>query len=95
VLLKTPATAHILGGCCIGDSAELGVVDARQEAFGHPGLYVCDGSVVPGNLAVNPSLTICAMAERFAAFFAPAPGISAEVLAQREIEFGAAGTEQP
>ena len=88
VLLKTPATAHILGGCCIAASAELGVVDERHEVFGHPGLYVCDGSVVPGNLAVNPSLTISAMAERFAAFFPAAPGISADVLRQREIEFG-------
>jgi cholesterol oxidase len=95
VLLKTPATAHILGGCCIADTAELGVVDARHEVFGHSGLYVCDGSVIPGNLAVNPSLTICAMAERFATFFEPAPGVPAEVLAQREIQFGAAGTEHP
>jgi cholesterol oxidase len=91
VLLRTPATAHILGGCCIGPSPAEGVIDERHEVFGHPGLYVCDGSVIPGNLAVNPSLTITAMAERFAAFFEPAPGTSPEALAEREIRFGKAG----
>jgi cholesterol oxidase len=90
VLLRTPATAHVLGGCCIGTSPEDGVIDARHEVFGHPGLYVCDGSVIPGNLAVNPSLTITAMAERFASFFPPAPGVTPEVLAEREIHLGPA-----
>ena len=92
VLLRTPATAHILGGCCIGPSPAEGVIDERHEVFGHPGLYVCDGSVIPGNLAVNPSLTITAMAERFAAFFEPAPGTNPEQLKEREIRFGPAGS---
>lgn len=90
VLLRTPATAHILGGCGIATSPASGVIDARHEVFGHPGLYVCDGSVIPGNLGVNPSLTITALAERFAAGFAPAAGISAATLTEREIQFGPA-----
>lgn len=69
VLLKTPATAHILGGCRIGEDASSGVLNTQHEVFGYPGLYVCDGSVIPSNLAVNPSLTITAMAERFATQF--------------------------
>ena len=62
-LLGQPATAHILGGCPVGASPEEGVVDEHFEAFGHPGLYVLDGSIVPGNLGVNPGLTITALAE--------------------------------
>ena len=89
VLLRTPATAHILGGCCIGNDAASGVIDERHEVFGYPGLYVCDGSVVPGNLAVNPSLTISALAERFASFFERAEGLSDEAFAARQIRFSA------
>jgi cholesterol oxidase len=64
VLLNTPSTAHILGGCGIGADEQSGVIDTRHEVFNYPGLYVADGSVIPANLGVNPSLTITAMAER-------------------------------
>ncbi len=63
VLFDTPTTAHILGGAAIGDSPTTGVIDERNEVFGHPGLYVCDGSMIPANLGVNPSLTITALTE--------------------------------
>ncbi len=69
VLLATPATAHILGGCTMGNTPQEGVINDKHEAFGYPGLYVCDGSVIPVNLSVNPSLTITALAERFASQF--------------------------
>lgn len=62
-LLNTPSTAHILGGCPMGRQAEQGVVDTHCEVFGYPGLYVVDGSIVPANPGVNPSLTITALAE--------------------------------
>ncbi len=90
VLLRTPATAHVLGGCSIASTPDAGVIDARHEVFGHPGLYVCDGSVIPGNLGVNPSLTITALAGRFTSLFEPAPGATAELLAERELHFGSA-----
>ncbi len=64
VLLDTPSTAHILGGCNIGEDESTGVVDINHEAFNYPGLYVVDGSVVSANLGVNPSLTITAISER-------------------------------
>ena len=60
-------TAHVLGGAAIGADASDGVIDADHQVFGHPGLYVVDGSAIPANVGVNPSLTITAMAERFAA----------------------------
>lgn len=62
-LFGTPLTAHILGGCPMGRTAEEGVVDAQCRVHGYPGLYVVDGSIVPGNPGVNPSLTIAALAE--------------------------------
>jgi len=57
------STAHILGGCCMGESPEKGVVDFKGEIFGYKNLFVADGSVVPANLGVNPSLTITALSE--------------------------------
>jgi cholesterol oxidase len=63
-LMGTPSTAHILGGACIGESAETGVIDAKHQVFGYPGLYVADGSAMSANPGVNPSLTITAMTER-------------------------------
>ena len=67
-LLGIPNTAHILGGCPIGADEKCGVVDVRHQVFNYPGLYVADGSVVPANLGVNPSLTIAAMTERAMSF---------------------------
>ncbi|MCF6248115.1 MAG: GMC family oxidoreductase [Desulfobacula sp.] len=63
VLLNTSTTAHILGGCCMGDSPKTGVVSNKGELFNYPNLYVADGSVVSANLGVNPSLTITALSE--------------------------------
>jgi cholesterol oxidase len=62
-LLDAPTTAHILGGCMMGESAQSGVIGADQQVFNYPGLYVCDGSAISANLGVNPSLTITAMTE--------------------------------
>jgi cholesterol oxidase len=59
-----PMTAHFIGGCTIGDSAETGVVDAYQRVHNYPGLHIADGSAISANLGVNPSLTITAQAER-------------------------------
>jgi cholesterol oxidase len=62
-LFNIPTTAHILGGAVIAPDAERGVVDARQRVFGYENLLVCDGSAIPANVGVNPSLTITALAE--------------------------------
>ncbi|MFL5860785.1 MAG: GMC family oxidoreductase, partial [Solirubrobacteraceae bacterium] len=57
-------TAHPLGGCPMGLDARSGVVDSRGEVFGYPGLFVADGSIMPGPVGPNPSFTIAAMAGR-------------------------------
>ena len=62
--LNIPTTAHILGGAVVGVSPETGVVDGDNRMFGYRNLLVCDGSAVPANPGVNPSLTITAMTER-------------------------------
>jgi cholesterol oxidase len=66
-LLRHLATVHPLGGCPVGASADSGVVDHRGEVFGHPNLFVADGSIVPVAIGRNPSMTIAALAERSAA----------------------------
>jgi cholesterol oxidase len=63
-LLNIPTTAHILGGAVIGSDRDHGVVDGHNRVFGYENLLVCDGSAVPANPGVNPSLTITALAER-------------------------------
>ncbi len=59
-------TAHPLGGCAMSDRADDGVVNDRGEVWGHPGLFVVDGAIIPGALSVNPSMTITALSERVA-----------------------------
>jgi cholesterol oxidase len=77
------ATPHPLGGCAMGDApgqgrtwtdhagfarrTDEGVVDHKGEVFGHPNLYVADGSIFPRSIGRNPSRTIAALAERIAA----------------------------
>jgi cholesterol oxidase len=59
-------TAHPLGGCRMGRNESEGVVSAEGEVFGSPGLFVADGSVMPGPIGPNPSLTIGALSHKIA-----------------------------
>lgn len=63
ILMNVPSTAHILGGVPMGATRETGVIDQDFKVHGYPGVYILDGSVVQGNLGVNPSFTITALAE--------------------------------
>jgi cholesterol oxidase len=63
ILFGTPMTAHIMSGVPIGTGPENGVVSESGEVFGYANLRVLDGSIIPGNLGVNPSLTITALTE--------------------------------
>lgn len=77
-------TVHPLASCRIGDDPHTSALDDRHELRGHHGIFVTDGSAVPGALTVNPAMTIAALAER------AVPGI---VAAARErgvaVEYGA------
>ena len=64
--LNRVITVHPLGGCPMGRDETEGVVDSNCEVFGYPGLHVVDGSVMPGPVGPNPSLTIAAVADRAA-----------------------------
>ncbi|BCB74077.1 GMC family oxidoreductase [Phytohabitans flavus] len=57
-------TVHPLASCRIGDDPATSALDDRHELRDHPGIFVTDGSAVPGALTVNPALTIAALAER-------------------------------
>jgi cholesterol oxidase len=62
-LLGVPMTAHPLGGCTFGRDESEGVIGLDFQVHHYPGLYVVDGSVIPANPGINPSLTITALAE--------------------------------
>ncbi len=47
----------------MGADASHGVIDKHGRVFGYDNFYINDGSIVPVNLSVNPSLTICALSE--------------------------------
>lgn len=57
---------HPIGGSCMGDSIEEGVVNEDGEVYGYKNLYVVDASIIPTSVGPNPSLTITALAELIA-----------------------------
>jgi cholesterol oxidase len=77
-LFNIPTTAHILGGAVIAPDPSSGVIDAHQRVYGYENLLVCDGSAIPANVGVNPSLTITALAEHAMSHIPPA-GAQAEI----------------
>jgi cholesterol oxidase len=62
-LFNFPTTAHIMGGVPFGLNEQDGVIDLNFQVHNYPGLYIVDGSVMPANPGINPSLTITALAE--------------------------------
>ncbi len=61
-----PSAYHPLGTARMGRDAATSVVGPDHQAHDVPGLYIVDGAAVPSSLAVNPQLTIMAMATRAA-----------------------------
>jgi len=61
-----PRYAHVIGTARMGLSGDDAVVDRNGRAFDVPNLYICDNSVFPSALSVNPALTIMALSLRTA-----------------------------
>ena len=59
-------TSHLMGTCRMGSDPRTSVVDADGRSWDVRNLWVCDGSLFPSSGAVNPSLTIQALALRMA-----------------------------
>ena len=99
-------TVHPLGGCCMADGPERGVVDHLGRVFDaskagavafHEGLLVLDGSIVPTSLGANPLFTITALAERAMAWGA-APSVPSRAPGKRDaddVEPGSTSDESP
>ncbi|MDP2710727.1 MAG: GMC family oxidoreductase [Solirubrobacteraceae bacterium] len=64
--LSRVVTVHALGGAPMGRDDREGVVDPWGRVYNYPGLHIADGSVMPGPVGPNPSLTIAGLADRFA-----------------------------
>ena len=95
VLFDVPTTAHILGGAVMGETPETGVVDFSGEIHGYPNLYIVDGSNVPVNLGVNPSLTITAVAEYIMSHVPPKSEENRETDSESEVVGKAAISRAP
>jgi choline dehydrogenase-like flavoprotein len=65
-LFEVEDTAHLMGTCRMGSDPERNVTDADGRCWDIPNLWICDGSLFPTSGAVNPSLTIQALACRAA-----------------------------
>lgn len=86
VVFGLASTAHILGGCPMGLSKEEGVVNDKFEVHGYRNCYILDGSIVPCNLGVNPSLTITALSEYAMSQLPVKPGSRHKTLDERLAE---------
>ena len=69
--------AHTIGTCCMGERADEAVVNSEGRAFDIANLYICDNSIFPSALSVNPALTIMALSLRTADCFLKQPRQSA------------------
>jgi cholesterol oxidase len=95
MMREKPLTAHPLGGCGMGADCKSGVVNHKCQVFAggdktspdkiHAGLYVCDGSIIPRSIGVNPLLSITALAERAMTLMAQDNGWHARKPARRAV----------
>lgn len=61
----TLGSAHPQGGNAMSDDRSVGVVDSHFRVHGYDNLFVCDASIFPTTIRINPQLTIMALADYF------------------------------
>jgi len=83
-LMDAPITAHIMGGCTIGQAGGDEVIDEENHILGYQNMLVCDASQMPENLGVNPALSILAFAERAMSYIQPKSGKIRYLKAEQE-----------
>lgn len=59
-------SAHLMGGCAMGNDASDSVADGWGRVHGVPSLFVADASLFPQCSEVNPYVTVMALADRVA-----------------------------
>jgi len=57
---------HATSTCRMSQDPDDGVVDPDLKLHGVDNIYVCSNAVMPNGSAVNPTLTLIALVERFA-----------------------------
>lgn len=63
-VLVVPDTAHLMGGCRMGDDPETSVVDKDCRTHDVPNLFICSAAVFPTSGGANPTNTVMALAAR-------------------------------
>ena len=64
--IQDPGGHHATGTCRMGLTEQVGVTDKDMRVHGTDNLYVCSNAAFPSGAAVNPTLTLTAMAYRLA-----------------------------
>ncbi len=59
-------SAHLMGGCAMGEDAKTSVVNSRGEFHGLANLSVLDGSIFPTSIGANPQLSIYGLVAKLA-----------------------------
>jgi choline dehydrogenase-like flavoprotein len=66
----TLGTGHPQGGNIMSATQSLGVIDPQFKVYGYNNLFVCDASVFPSSIGVNPQVSVMTMAEYAVPFIA-------------------------
>ena len=65
-LMETGSSAHLMGGCRMGNDPSDSITNADGRTWDIRNLWICDASLFPTSGGVNPSLTVYALAARIA-----------------------------